>query len=156
MGATVTDPLDPDTDDGGLLDGIEDANHNGAVDPGETDPSSQQGDDATAKDSDGDGLPDAFEIANGGDPNDSDTDDDGVPDGAEIEPLTDTDGDKIPNFLDADSDNDGLFDGTELGYGCSSAGTDLAAGTCIADADMGATTTSPIASDTDGGGAADG
>ncbi|MCA9553639.1 MAG: hypothetical protein KC933_26605 [Myxococcales bacterium] len=33
-----TDPLDPDTDGDGLADGVEDANRNGALDPGETDP----------------------------------------------------------------------------------------------------------------------
>ena len=35
---TTTDPLDPDTDDDKKMDGVEDANHNGRVDPGETDP----------------------------------------------------------------------------------------------------------------------
>ena len=33
-----TDPRDPDSDDDGALDGVEDANGNGAVDPGEADP----------------------------------------------------------------------------------------------------------------------
>ena len=33
-----TDPLNPDSDGDGLLDGVEDANGNGVVDPGETDP----------------------------------------------------------------------------------------------------------------------
>ena len=37
-GATVTDPLDDDSDGDGLLDGEEDANGNGVVDSGETDP----------------------------------------------------------------------------------------------------------------------
>jgi MYXO-CTERM domain-containing protein len=37
-GATKTNPLDADTDDGSVKDGVEDANHNGKVDPGETDP----------------------------------------------------------------------------------------------------------------------
>jgi hypothetical protein len=37
-GATTTNPLDDDSDDDGLLDGEEDANGNGAVDEGETDP----------------------------------------------------------------------------------------------------------------------
>jgi MYXO-CTERM domain-containing protein len=37
-GATTTNPLDPDTDKGSVKDGTEDANHNGQVDPGETDP----------------------------------------------------------------------------------------------------------------------
>jgi hypothetical protein len=36
--STTTNPLDSDTDDDGLLDGQEDANHNGRVDPGESDP----------------------------------------------------------------------------------------------------------------------
>ena len=155
-GATVTDPLDPDTDNGGLPDGVEDVNHNGAVDPNETDPSNQQGDDAMAQDSDGDGLPDAYEISVGGDPNDSDSDDDGVPDGIEIDPAGDADGDGIPNFLDADSDNDGLFDGTEMGYGCLNAGTDLSKGNCIPDADGALTVTDPLDPDTDDGGASDG
>ena len=33
-----TDPNDADTDDDGIKDGDEDTNHNGVVDPGETDP----------------------------------------------------------------------------------------------------------------------
>ena len=37
-GATTTDPLDPDSDDDGFSDGREDRNHNGRVDPGESDP----------------------------------------------------------------------------------------------------------------------
>ncbi|MCU0692773.1 MAG: Ig-like domain-containing protein, partial [Polyangiaceae bacterium] len=36
---TTTNPVVPDTDQGGKLDGEEDSNHNGRVDPGETDPS---------------------------------------------------------------------------------------------------------------------
>ena len=35
---TTTDPLNNDSDDDGAWDGTEDANHNGMVDPGETDP----------------------------------------------------------------------------------------------------------------------
>jgi hypothetical protein len=35
---TKTDPLNPDTDGDGYEDGLEDKNHNGKVDPGETDP----------------------------------------------------------------------------------------------------------------------
>jgi MYXO-CTERM domain-containing protein len=37
-GATTTNPLVIDTDQGGLSDGVEDANHNGAIDGGETNP----------------------------------------------------------------------------------------------------------------------
>jgi len=36
--ATKTDPLNPDSDGDRLKDGYEDANQNGKVDPGETDP----------------------------------------------------------------------------------------------------------------------
>lgn len=36
--STTTDPLDNDTDNDGILDGEEDTNHNGRLDPGETDP----------------------------------------------------------------------------------------------------------------------
>jgi MYXO-CTERM domain-containing protein len=37
-GDNPTDPLRPDTDGDGLTDGTEDANHNGRLDPGESDP----------------------------------------------------------------------------------------------------------------------
>jgi uncharacterized repeat protein (TIGR01451 family) len=43
MGATKTDPLARDTDNGSVSDGVEDANHNGAIDPGETDPTAGHG-----------------------------------------------------------------------------------------------------------------
>jgi hypothetical protein len=49
-----TDPLNPDTDGDGALDGQEDANHNGVVDAGEADP--------LDFDSDNDGLTDGYEI----------------------------------------------------------------------------------------------
>jgi len=35
---TITDALDDDSDDDGWMDGVEDANHNGRVDAGETNP----------------------------------------------------------------------------------------------------------------------
>ena len=154
QGATVTNPLNPDTDNGGLEDGVEDANLDGVVGPGESDPGNS--DDGSALDADGDGLPDAFEDVYGSDADDADSDDDGVPDGLEMGPLGDSDGDGLPNFVDADSDNDGLFDGTEMGYGCFNADTNMAVQQCIPDADMGATTTSPVIADTDGGGKKDG
>jgi len=78
------------------------------------------------------------------------------PDGSEIAPAGDSDDDGLINALDPDSDNDALFDGTELGFGCDDDGIDLAAGHCRADGDMGATTTNPVAADTDGGGVRDG
>jgi len=49
-----TNPCDDDTDDDGLKDGVEDANRNGVLDTGETDP--------RTSDTDGDGLPDAWEV----------------------------------------------------------------------------------------------
>ena len=39
---TPTDPKNPDTDGDGKLDGVEDINHNGQVDPGETDPRTRE------------------------------------------------------------------------------------------------------------------
>ena len=152
-----TNPNDADTDDGGVNDGSEDADRDGVVDPGETDPTPGHGDDdATNPDSDGDGLSDALEEAIGSNPNDADSDDDGIPDGLEPNPAADSDGDGVLNVLDPDSDNDGLFDGTEAGYGCAGPGTDASANHCVPDADGGATTTSPINPDTDGGGVSDG
>ncbi len=155
-GTTKTDPLDKDTDDGGVGDGSEDVNHNGKIDAGETDPTVGHGaDDLQNVDTDGDGLGDSFEIAIGTNPNDADSDDDGVIDGQEPNPTDDTDGDGKINALDPDSDDDGLFDGTELGLDCGNAATDASKGQCIADADPG-TTTSPLLPDTDGGTVKDG
>ena len=155
LGATKTNPIKADTDDGGLSDGSEDSNLNGMVDNGETDPNLRS-DDATVVDTDKDGLSDALEIRIGSNPNDRDTDDDGVVDGAEANPTDDGDGDGLITVLDFDSDNDGLFDGTEMGLGCSDPGTDVSAGHCIADADGGQSKTSPLISDTDRGGMSDG
>lgn len=155
-GATTTDPLDADTDDGGATDGSEDFNLDGAIDAGETDPTSGHGsDDSGVTDTDGDGLSDGLETFLGSDPNDADTDDDGVIDGQENNPSDDTDGDGLINVLDVDSDNDALYDGTERGFDCEAMGTDKSLGHCIADADN-TTTTSPLLWDTDGGTVSDG
>jgi hypothetical protein len=92
----LSHPLDPDSDDDGLLDGAEDLNGNGRVDgPGETN--------ATLADTDGDRLWDGVErgvrAAGKGT----------LPAGfrADLDPLTQTD----PNL--ADSDGGGLTDGQE-------------------------------------------
>ncbi len=154
-GATTTNPLDDDTDEGGVSDGIEDADHDGQVDSGETDPN-DPADDGLNDDTDGDGLTDAQEGALGSDPGDQDTDDDGVSDGTEADPAGDADGDGTTNILDEDSDGDGLFDGTEMGLDCSNPGTDAGAGHCVPDADGAATTTDPLDEDTDDGGVSDG
>ncbi|WP_437279081.1 hypothetical protein WME90_00570 [Sorangium sp. So ce375] len=154
-GATKTDPLDADTDDGGVSDGNEDVDLDGVVDEGETDPN-VRADDVPPTDTDGDGLSDDFEETIGSDPNDADTDDDGALDGQEPNPADDTDGDGLINVRDVDSDNDGLFDGTELGLPCDNEDTNAEAGHCRADADGGATKTSPVDPDTDDGGVPDG
>ncbi|MEM1028761.1 MAG: OmpA family protein [Myxococcota bacterium] len=151
---TVTNPLAADTDVGGVPDGAEDLNLNGAVDPGETDPTNPA-DDVAPLDSDGDGIPDATETLLGTDPLDADSDDDGVLDGDEPNFSVDSDGDGLINALDPDSDNDGLFDGTELGVTTAPTGTDVTVGNFVPDADPN-TTTSPINPDTDGGGLNDG
>ncbi len=158
-GATKTNPLKKDTDDGGVSDGSEDKNLNGVIDQGETDPTEGHGaDDLTNPnaDSDGDGLSDGLEATLGSDPKDADSDDDGVPDGLEANPADDTDGDGKKNILDSDSDGDGLFDGTELGLPCTNPATDVTKGNCVADADNGATKTSMLDADTDRGGVKDG
>lgn len=163
-GLTVTDPLVADTDGGGVNDGAEDWNLNGAIDAGETDPTAGNGADDLAdgggdggvRDTDGDGLSDGQEATLGTSPTDADSDDDGVPDGLEANPGVDTNGDGTINALDPDSDGDGLFDGTEMGRGCTGAGTAPGSATCIADGDLGATRTSPLLADTDGGGVVDG
>jgi len=79
------DPNDDDTDEDGIIDGNEDANTNGEVDAGETDPCDA--------DSDGDALPDDQEVTAGTNPWNTDSDGDGVLDGAEIAWNIDSDGD---------------------------------------------------------------
>ena len=100
-----TDPENPDTDEDGLLDGVEDADHNGVFDDGETDP--------TDPDTDGDTLRDGAEDANRDgdlddgetDPRLPDTDNDGLGDQVEVPGPTDP--------RNPDSDGDGLLDGQE-------------------------------------------
>jgi len=120
--ATSTDPTDPDSDNDGLQDGVEDANGDGATGPiviggtgtsgsGETDPNS--------RDTDGDNLTDGNEADGSGllggigatDPLDTDTDDGGIDDGTEV--LSDLTVPTAGNGADdqIDTDGDGLFDG---------------------------------------------
>jgi uncharacterized repeat protein (TIGR01451 family) len=155
-GATVTGVLARDTDRGGATDGSEDANLNGRVDSGETNPVGQPGDDSSLVDTDADGLSDALEATLGTLPNDADSDDDGLPDGREPNPSEDSDHDGFINPRDPDSDGDGLFDGTEAGRDCTGAGTDASRNLCIADGDMGTTTTFLLVPDSDDGGVPDG
>ncbi len=112
---TTTYALIADSDGDGLHDGLEDANGNGAVDEGESDPG--DGDSLVVPlDADEDGLPDLREAILGSDPTATDTDDDGLPDGLEFNAPFDIDHDGLAAVLDPDSDNDGLADGTEAGY----------------------------------------
>lgn len=101
--ATTTLPTEGDSDADGLGDGVEDGNHNGKVDPNETNPN--------ATDSDGDLLLDGVEDANHNgqvdvgetNPRQRDSDGDLISDGVETNItmtspiLADTDGDTCPD-----------------------------------------------------------
>jgi len=115
-GSTITypdcsclDPLDPDTDDDGLLDGEEDLNHDGNFDFAPSDFDFQDL-------LDGAPQPDPEET----NPCDPDTDDDGLsdyderyqPNPAGFYPFNPT------NPLDHDTDNDYLLDGEEVNWTC--------------------------------------
>jgi thrombospondin type 3 repeat protein len=111
--ATRTSPVNPDTDGDGLPDGLEDKNHNGKLDPGETDPNS--------RDTDGDQIADSVEDANHNgmvdagetDPTKRDSDGDMISDGIED---ANHDGMRTPGETDplnGDTDGDMLSDGAE-------------------------------------------
>jgi len=93
-----TNPLNPDTDGDGIEDGVEDANNNGAIDLGESDPL----DDCSPMnntpncDYDEDGTPNET---------DNDDDNDGVADSEDADPFD----------PESDTDNDGLTDIAEKG-----------------------------------------
>jgi hypothetical protein len=92
-----TDPFDADSDDDGLLDGDEDADHDGVVADDETDPCDV--------DTDQDGIQDGTELAYTSDDIGPDTDTSVFQ--PDIDPTTTTDP------LDDDTDDDGLLDGEE-------------------------------------------
>ncbi|WP_404362435.1 Ig-like domain-containing protein [Corallococcus coralloides] len=157
--ATTTDPLKVDTDNGGVWDGFEDKNHNGKVDPGETNPLNAADD----VDADGDGVDNATELELGLDPFNPDSDGDGLMDG--IDGLVDTDGDGLIDALDTDSDNDGLSDGEEdANHDGITQPTETDRRKADTDGDglsdgievRGQNPTNPLASDTDGDGLSDG
>ncbi|MFN3203019.1 MAG: OmpA family protein [Bradymonadia bacterium] len=175
LGDNPTDPRDPDSDDDGLCDGSadvadvcvdgEDANNNGAIDAGETDPNTADTDNGGVDDgtevlvdgtdpldpnddrvdSDGDGLLDRDEETAGTDPNDPDTDDDGILDGPEVLGANPT------NPLNPDTDGDGLCDGSAIVDGVCIAGEDINNNGAIDEGE-----TDPNTADTDGDGIDDG
>lgn len=77
----------PDTDDDGLSDGSEDANHNGILDANETNP--------CEADTDGDGMDDGWEVDNGLNPHLDDAQ--GDPDGDTFTNIVEHKGDTDPN-----------------------------------------------------------
>jgi len=97
--STTTDPLDPDTDDDGVPDGDEDANQNGMVDPGESDPNDET--DNGSSDAGIDSGSDADSDA------DSDTD---------ADTDTDTDTDDASALIDASADGETRY--ISGGAGC--------------------------------------
>jgi len=100
-----TDRFDADSDDDGILDGIEDANHNGVVDEGETDPCNI--------DTDGDGIQDGTELGITVAVPDPDGED-GPLLGTDTDVfIPDADSNTTTNPLNADSDSDGAWDGAE-------------------------------------------
>ena len=127
--AGCTDMNLPDTDGDGIDDGIEDANHNGIVDSGETDPCNNDTDTDTLNDgdevithgtspvladTDGDGVTDDIEVASCMNAIVADTDSDGLDDGDE-----DVNGDGVVDAAetdpcDDDTDNDTISDGVEV------------------------------------------
>lgn len=92
-----SDLNDADTDEDGILDGNEDANHNGSLDSGETDP--------CKADTDEDGIQDGTELGY--------TYDDVGPDTDTNVFQPDMDTRKTTDPLNVDSDGDGVFDGDE-------------------------------------------
>jgi hypothetical protein len=129
--ASVTDPTDADGDNAGggdgVGDGLEDKNHNGRVDLGETSP--------ILMDTDGDGLCDGLCLGQGEDKNGN-----GVQDKKADGTLLETDP------LSKDSDVDGLLDNAEiLGTWC------YAGGSCTGNGAL-----DPMNPDSDGDGLRDG
>lgn len=93
------------------------ADDDAAVNPGATDvlgdtvDADCDGNDGPAIDTDGDGIPDVFEVLAHTAPDAEDSDGDGVLDGQEwswAAEFADSDGDELPDILDPDDDGDGV------------------------------------------------
>ena len=107
-GDGLPNALDGDSDNDERKDGVEDSNHNGKVDEGETDPMSN--------DTDHDGINDDVEKCYQLNSRESDTDEDGIIDGLDGPNgrwWLDIDHDGNISANDVDSDGDGLQDGYE-------------------------------------------
>jgi len=180
---TTTDPTNPDTDGGGVPDGLEDADGDGYWDIDERNPLDGLDDVAgplcgnSALDA-GEGCDDGNRVGSDGcnancvvEPGWTCL---GVP-SACVDERTDQDGDGIPTYIerrigtdpfDADTDGDGIDDGVEIGAGTSSTAYDPGVDTDPLDADSdddgladGAEAgvgTDPLNPDTDGDGLRDG
>ncbi len=161
---TGTDPLDRDSDSGltdadeaddGVLDGNEDLEGDGVANFYEQ----FYGADPFDSDTDGDGLPDAYEIrVTTTRPDDVDTDGDGVTD-----PDADLDGDGLANSrelelgtdpLSADDDRDRLNDSAELAFGTNLSDPDTD-GDGLLDGVEVRLGTDPLSPDSDGDGVPD-
>ncbi len=125
---TTTDPTDADSDDDGLIDGVEDSNGDGASinTVGDTGSSGSGETDPNNPDTDGDHLIDGDERAGSGpltgmgatDPLDTDTDDGGIDDGVEaMVAATNPTAGNAGDDSGTDSDGDGLDDALELSLG---------------------------------------
>lgn len=123
VSVVVTDAIDLDADDDGIVDSFEDLNLDGDGDPS-TQPTDSDNDgiaDYLDIDSDNDGIPDNVEAQTTAGyiaPSGQDTNANGLDDAYEtngnlgIFPV-DTDGDLLPDYLDEDSDNDNVPDHIE-------------------------------------------
>jgi len=170
-----TDPLDPDTDDDGLLDGEEVQTHDtDPLDPDTDGDGLEDGDelvgadgtpftgdetDPTDADTDNDGLTDGEEVLTyGTDPTDADTDDGGVPDGSEVliggtDPLDPSDDIVVPP---TDSDKDGLTDEEEAVLGTDPLDPDSDDDGLLDGEEVNTFDTDPLDPDTDDDGLSDG
>lgn len=116
-----TDPVNPDTDGDGLIDGLE-------TDVLSSDPLDVASPGAAAVDPDQDGLPDVIESQIGTDPANVDSDFDGIPDGWEFflghDPLDPESPADIGTDASVDPDQDGLTTRTEVELGTDPANPD--------------------------------
>ena len=128
---------DLDTNQDGVIDsndtGFADSDNDGMDDASELTPVTETDTDNLPNyldiDSDNDGIQDVIEggdgdldtngdgVINSLDTGFADVDGDGMDDASELTPVTDTDTDQYPDYIDIDSDNDGIFDVEEGGDG---------------------------------------